>query len=62
MTKQREEFKLWGIMADWNSDANIYRTFDKKFIENQLEIFLKLYEKNLIYRDLKPVYWSPSSR
>lgn len=28
----------------------------------QLRQFFKLYKKNLIYRDFKPVFWSPSSR
>ena len=28
---------------------------------SQLDIFLDLYEKNLIYRNYTPVYWSPWS-
>lgn len=45
-------------MADWD---NPYFTFDHQYEANQLEIFKKLLQKGLIYRALKPVYWSPSS-
>ncbi|XP_017043393.1 isoleucine--tRNA ligase, mitochondrial [Drosophila ficusphila] len=58
---QKEEFSSWGILADWKKD-NIYMTFQPEFIVNQLQMFHNLYEKGLVYRDLKPVYWSPSSR
>nr|NP_648837.2 Isoleucyl-tRNA synthetase, mitochondrial [Drosophila melanogaster]AAF49539.2 Isoleucyl-tRNA synthetase, mitochondrial [Drosophila melanogaster] len=58
---QKEEFSSWGILANWQKD-NIYMTFQPEFIVNQLEMFYNLYEKGLVYRDLKPVYWSPSSR
>lgn len=56
--KQKSEFSTWGITADW---TNIYRTFDASYIENQLRIFGELYRKKLVYRDMKPVFWSPSS-
>ncbi|EDW41671.1 GM25585 [Drosophila sechellia] len=58
---QKEEFSSWGILANWQKD-NIYMTFQPEFIVNQLQMFYNLYEKGLVYRDLKPVYWSPSSR
>ncbi|XP_017015792.2 isoleucine--tRNA ligase, mitochondrial [Drosophila takahashii] len=58
---QKEEFSNWGILANWQKD-NIYMTFQPEFIANQLQMFHNLYEKGLVYRDLKPVYWSPSSR
>jgi isoleucyl-tRNA synthetase len=35
---------------------------DKKYEALQLGIFLKLFQKGLVYQDYKPVYWSPSSR
>jgi isoleucyl-tRNA synthetase len=59
--KQTESFESWGVTGSWNDKAKVYRTFDKDYIKNQIRIFYKMYEKNLIYRDLKPVYWSPSS-
>ncbi|XP_055382619.1 isoleucine--tRNA ligase, mitochondrial isoform X2 [Condylostylus longicornis] len=60
--KQKSEFKSWGVTADWNNPNNLYKTLNPQFIENQLKVFLKFYEKNLVFRDMKPVFWSPSSR
>jgi isoleucyl-tRNA synthetase len=54
-----EIFKSWGILGDW---TNHYATYDANYIKVQFKIFHKLYQKNLIYRDIKPIYWSPSSR
>ncbi|KAK0168859.1 hypothetical protein PV327_002624 [Microctonus hyperodae] len=59
--KQREVFMSWGIMADWK-DSNCYFTNTESYMANQLRQFINLYEKNLIFRDFKPVYWSPSSK
>lgn len=57
--KQKAVFKSWGIMADWDS---CYLTLSNSYVQNQLRQFYKMYEKGLIFRALKPVYWSPSSR
>lgn len=46
-------------MGDWN---NAYRTMDASYEAEQIAVFGDMVEKNLIYRDLKPVHWSPSSR
>jgi isoleucyl-tRNA synthetase len=35
---------------------------DKFYEANQLRVFLNMYEQGLIYRSVKPVYWSPSSK
>ena len=59
--KQREVFMSWGITADWN-ESGCYLTNQISYVTNQLRRFYELYEKKLIYRDFKPVYWSPSSR
>lgn len=40
----------------------MYRTFDSAYVQNQLNMFHKLYSKELIFRDFKPVYWSTSSK
>jgi isoleucyl-tRNA synthetase len=58
--KQKEAFKSWGVMADWENQC--YLTLNKSYIQNQLQQFHKMYESGLIYRALKPVYWSPSSK
>ncbi|XP_053794437.1 isoleucine--tRNA ligase, mitochondrial [Vidua chalybeata] len=57
--KQKSAFIRWGVMADW---ANCYLTFDPKYEANQLRVFHKMYDKGLIYRDYKPVFWSPSTK
>ncbi|KAJ8776261.1 hypothetical protein J1605_015559 [Eschrichtius robustus] len=57
--KQKSAFIRWGIMADWN---NCYYTFDGRYEARQLRIFYEMYDKGLIYRSYKPVFWSPSSR
>ena len=56
---QKEQFREWGIMADW---SNAWKTMDTNFELKQLEVFKKMVSKGLIYRRFKPVYWSPSSR
>ncbi|XP_046813079.1 isoleucine--tRNA ligase, mitochondrial isoform X2 [Vespa crabro] len=61
IVKQREVFSSWGIMADWK-ETGCYFTNQLSYVKNQLEQFMNLYEKRLVFRDFKPVYWSPSSR
>ncbi|KAF1958802.1 isoleucyl-tRNA synthetase-like protein [Byssothecium circinans] len=56
---QKAGFKTWAVMGEWE---NAYKTMDKDFEIRQLDIFKKMFEKGLIYRQFKPVYWSPSSR
>ncbi|MCJ1375413.1 isoleucine-tRNA ligase [Loxospora ochrophaea] len=56
--EQKKDFRRWGIMADWH---NAWSTMDKTFELSQLGVFAELVKKGLIYRKLKPVYWSPSS-
>ncbi|KAF2635451.1 isoleucyl-tRNA synthetase-like protein [Massarina eburnea CBS 473.64] len=56
---QKAGFREWAVMGDWR---NAYRTMDKAFETRQLAVFKTMFEKGLIYRQFKPVYWSPSSR
>lgn len=60
--EQKRDFESWGVTANWNNVDSMYRTYDPAYIQNQLNIFHQLYSKKLIFRDLKPVYWSPSSK
>ena len=55
---QKEQFKRLGVMGDWE---NPYITLTKDFECEQIKIFAKMAEKGLIFKGLKPVYWSPSS-
>lgn len=61
INKQKKSFESWGVVGSWSDDTQIYRTFDKDYIKNQLNMFFTMYQKGLIYKDLKPVFWSPSS-
>lgn len=55
---QMEEFKSFAVMSDWEAR---WTTMDPEFEIRQLELFLSLVQRGLIYRRFKPVYWSPSS-
>ncbi|ORX71494.1 isoleucyl-tRNA synthetase [Linderina pennispora] len=57
--KQKKGFREWGIMGDWEDP---YLTLHPEYEANQLEIFKSMLAKGYIYRQNKPVYWSPSSR
>jgi isoleucyl-tRNA synthetase len=56
--RQKLQFKRLGILGDWDHP---YQTLDQTFEANQIRVFAKMVEKGLIYKGLKPVYWSPSS-
>ncbi len=56
---QMNGFKRWGVWADW---ANSYLTLQKEYESSQIELFGEMALKGYIYRGLKPVHWSPSSR
>ena len=56
---QLEGFKRWGIWGDWD---NPYLTLKKNYESAQIGVFGKMFLNGYIYRGLKPVHWSPSSR
>jgi isoleucyl-tRNA synthetase len=57
--KQRAGFKTYGVWADWEHP---YVTLDPAYEAAQIGVFGQMFLKGFIYRGLKPVYWSPSSR
>ena len=57
--KQKSQFLSLGLLTRFDK---IYRTFDKEFEVNQIKIFFKMLNDGLIYKDLKPIYWSWSSQ
>ncbi len=59
ISKQKEQFARLGLMTNFNE---IYQTLDHGFEINQLRLFNKLVADGLVYQDLKPIYWSWSSR
>ena len=56
--RQKVGFKRLGVLADYE---NPYITLQHDFEKDQILVFAKMAEKGLIYKGLKPVYWSPSS-
>ncbi len=59
INNQLEGFKRWGIWGDWD---NPYLTLKKNYESAQIGVFGKMFLNGYIYRGLKPVHWSPSSR
>ncbi|EFA82307.1 isoleucyl-tRNA synthetase [Heterostelium album PN500] len=59
LKKQLDSFKAWGIVGDWD---NHYRTMEPGYEVSQLETFYEMFLKGYIYRGVKPVHWSPSSK
>ena len=56
---QMKGFQRWGIWADWQQP---YLTLQKDYEAAQIRVFGEMVLKGHIYRGLKPVHWSPSSR
>ncbi|MDJ1181659.1 isoleucine--tRNA ligase [Roseofilum casamattae] len=57
--EQREGFKRYGIWGDWDRP---YMTLEPEYEAAQIEVFGQMALKGYIYRGLKAVHWSPSSR
>lgn len=57
--KQRESFKRYGVWGDWD---NPYLTLKPEYEAAQIGVFAQMVLKGYIYRGLKPVHWSPSSK
>ena len=55
---QMADMKALGTIGDYD---HYYATLQKEFEANQIEVFAKMALDGLIYKGLKPVYWSPSS-
>ncbi len=55
---QKEQFKRLGVLGDWD---NPYITLQKEYEAQQILVFGKMVQDGLIYKGLKPIYWSPSS-
>lgn len=58
VANQANQFKRLGIFS--NSDVK-YVTLTHDFEVSELKLFQKMYEKGMVYKALKPIYWSPSS-
>ncbi|MEX1317416.1 MAG: isoleucine--tRNA ligase, partial [Synechococcaceae cyanobacterium] len=56
---QKAGFQRWGIWGDWDQS---YLTLQKHYEAAQIGVFGAMVLAGHIYRGLKPVHWSPSSR
>lgn len=56
--RQKKGFLSLGSVGDYDHP---YITLNKEFEAHQIEVFGKMAMDGLIYKGLKPVYWSPSS-
>jgi isoleucyl-tRNA synthetase len=57
--QQRQSFKSYGVWGDWEHP---YLTLKPEYEAAQIGVFGQMVLKGYIYRGLKPVYWSPSSK
>lgn len=57
--QQRESFKRYGVWGDWDKP---YLTLQPEYEAAQIGVFGEMVLKGYIYRGLKSVHWSPSSR
>ncbi|MDY2727892.1 MAG: isoleucine--tRNA ligase [Candidatus Onthovivens sp.] len=58
VNNQRTQIKRLGVLGDFE---NPYLTLYKDFEASEIHCFSEMALKGLIYKGLKPVYWSPSS-
>ena len=56
---QKQSMKNWGLLADYE---NSYYTMSPEFEANQLRVLAQMLRKNLIYTDMRPVFYSPASK
>ncbi|AIA29387.1 isoleucyl-tRNA synthetase [Mycoplasmopsis californica] len=56
---QKEQFKQMQLLSDFEQ---YYVTLSPGFVAQQLRLFKKMVLDGLVYKGLKPVYWSPSSQ
>ncbi len=56
---QKASFKRYGVWGDWDHP---YLTLQPEYEAAQIDVFGEMFLKGYIYRGLKPVHWSPSSR
>ena len=57
--QQSKGFQRYGVWGDWE---NPYLTLNPKYEAAQIGVFGQMVLKGYIYRGLKPVHWSPSSK
>ncbi|MCW5936683.1 MAG: isoleucine--tRNA ligase [Fimbriimonadaceae bacterium] len=56
---QTQQFSRLGILGQWEAP---YTTMDYGFESEVVRVFRRMVEKGYVYRGLRPVMWSPTSR
>lgn len=59
VAQQSQSFQRYGVWGDWE---NPYLTLKPEYEAAQIGVFGQMVLKGYIYRGLKPVHWSPSSK
>ncbi|MGG6266808.1 isoleucine--tRNA ligase [Leptolyngbya sp. AN03gr2] len=59
VAQQATSFKRYGVWGDWDHP---YLTLKPEYEAAQIGVFGQMVLKGYIYRGLKPVHWSPSSK
>ena len=59
VTRQRDQFKRLGVVANWDAP---YLTMNYEFEADVFKTLAKLANKGLVYEQKKPVYWSWKER
>ncbi len=59
VANQKEQFFTLGLMAHKD---DFYVTLDQEYEAEQIRVFGKMVKAGLIFKGLKPVYWSPTSQ
>ncbi|MGZ9797486.1 isoleucine--tRNA ligase [Mycoplasma sp. 4013] len=59
VNNQRNQLKSLQLFTDYSKS---YITLDKQYEVMQLKVFKKMVMDGLVYKGLKPVFWSPSSQ
>lgn len=54
--KQKDQFRRLGVFADWE---NPYITVHESYEAEEVRELARIYEKGLIYKGQKPVFWCP---
>lgn len=58
VSNQKAQIKRLGVLGDYDHP---YLTLNKEYEASEIHCFSEMALKGLIYKGLKPVYWSPSS-
>ncbi len=59
VASQKEQFMALGLLAN---GEETYQTYEKEYEAEQIRVFAKMIERGMVYKGLKPVYWSPTSQ